>query len=243
MRFSMAGKLSRSFKIALIAALASNVLSAPDLHAEMQPVEVSKHDLENEFREVHQHIVHRRFKLAAERARLMAVRGHAKAQAVMGMLYQHGLGVEKDIKVAIYWLEKAADQELREAESYLGHLYLEGKFVEKDLEKAEMWLLKAAKHGEREAQLHLGLMYLDDKWVKKDVKSGEVWLRAAALQDSEEAKQALEKIPGVNPLEKRTKESESAYSQGLYSIKDSWAGYGDIINSIRAASAGASDSP
>ncbi|MCC7529173.1 MAG: sel1 repeat family protein [Candidatus Melainabacteria bacterium] len=195
------------------------------------------------FQEVHRKIVHKKFKLAAQRAKVMAENGHPKAQHVLGMLYQNGLGVEKDIKLAIYWLEKAAEQGLKEAESYLGHLYLDGKNVEKDVDKAEKWLLTAAKHGEREAQVHLGLMYLDDRVAKKDVRSAEIWLHAAALQDSDEAKQALEKIPGVKALENRTKESQRAYAQGLYDIKDSWAGYGDIVKSVSAASKGASDSP
>ncbi len=195
------------------------------------------------FHEVHHHIVHKKFKLAAEKARIMATNGHPQAQHVLGMLYQNGLGVEKDIKVAIYWLEKAAAQGLKEAENYLGHLYLDGKVVEKDVDKAEKWLLAAARHGELEAQVHLGLMYVDDRAAKKDIKSAEIWLRAAALRDSEEAKIALEKIPGVKTFEQKTKESQKAYSDGLYDIKDSWAGYGEIIKSVNAASKGASDSP
>lgn len=221
-------------QIALAITLAVQLLPITGLQATAAQTE--KQDT---FHEVHHHIVHQKFKLAAEKARVMAVSGHPKAQTVLGMLYQHGLGVEKDIKIALYWLEKAAEQGLKEAESYLGHLYLEGKFVEKDLDKAEKWLLKAAEHGEREAQLHLGLMYLDDKSTKKNIRHAEIWLREAALQDSEEAKKALEKIPGVKALEQRTRESERAYGQGLYSIKDSWAGYGEIVKSVSAASAGA----
>lgn len=197
----------------------------------------------NEFHEVHHHIVHRRFKLAAEKARVMATNGHPQAQHVLGILYQNGLGVEKDIKVAIYWLEKAAAQGLKEAENYLGHLYLDGKVVEKDVDKAEKWLLAAAKHGELEAQVHLGLMYVDDRAAKKDIRSAEIWLRAAALRESEEAKIALEKIPGVKTFEQKSKESQKAYSDGLYDIKDSWAGYGEIIKSVNEASKGASESP
>lgn len=225
-----------SFKLPVI--LFAMVVSVSTLP--IQSTSATKADV---FQEVHHHIVHHKFKLAAERAKVLADKGHPKAQHVLGMLYQNGLGVEKDIKTAIYWLEKAASQGLKEAESYLGHLYLDGKVVEKDVDKAEKWLLCAAKHGEREAQVHLGLMYLDDKAAKKDVKSAEIWLRAAALRDSDEAKQALEKIPAVKDLEKRTKESQKAYSDGLYDIKDSWAGYGEIVKSVSAASRGASDVP
>ena len=203
----------------------------------------SKAAFEDSFHEVHHHIVHHNFKLAAAKARGMADRGHSKAQTVLGMFYLNGLGVEKDLETAVYWLEKAAAQGLREAESYLGRLYLDGKFVKKDLDKAEHWLLKAAQHGEREAQLRLGLMYMDDTWAKKDIKHAQVWLREAALQDSEEARQALEKIPGVKAMEKRSKESQQAYSDGLYNIRDSWAGYGEIVKSVSAASAAASSGP
>lgn len=203
------------------------------------PAQNASSAVPDQFHEVHHHITHQKFKLAAEKASVMAKQGHSKAQTVLGMLYQHGLGVEKDIKQALFWLEKAAMQGLREAESYLGHLYLEGKYVEKDFDKAETWLLKAAQHGEREAQVHLGLLYLNEKFSKKNVKSAEIWLHAAALQDSEEAKEALEKIPGVKAFEKRSEESRKSYSDGLYNIRDSWAGYGEIVKSVSAAANGA----
>jgi TPR repeat protein len=238
MMFFPARNLKRFFKFELPVILFAMVAGASTL-----PIQSTSAANADTFQELHRHIVHKKFKLAAEHAKAMAEKGHPKAQHVLGMLYQNGLGVEKDIKKAIYWLEKAAEQGLKEAESYLGHLYLDGKVVEKDVDKAEKWLLSAAKHGEREAQVHLGLMYLDDKVAQKDVKSAEIWLHAAALQDSDEAKQALEKIPGVKALEKRTKESQNAYAQGLYDIKDSWAGYGDIVKSVSAASKGASDTP
>lgn len=252
-KFPNPNLLSKRSALILIATSAiglSIVQCVPANGHQAKKIEQSKHskraniaESSDSFHEVHHHIINQKFKLAAEKARVLAISGHPKAQAVLGMLYQSGLGVEKDIKVAIYWLEKAAAQGLREAESYLGHLYLEGKYVEKDWDKAEHWLLKAAEHGQSEAQVHLGLMYLDDKWAKKDVKHAEVWLREAALQDSEEAKKALEKIPGVKAFEKRTKESQKAYSDGLYNIKDSWAGYGEIVKSVSAASAGASSVP
>ncbi len=89
--------------------------------------------------------VHRKFKLAAEKTRVMATNGHPKAQHVLGILYQNGLGVEKDINTAIYWLEKAAAQGLKEAESYLGHLYLDGKVVKKDVDKAEKMAARRCK--------------------------------------------------------------------------------------------------
>jgi TPR repeat protein len=238
MKLWIPGALKRLLKLELPAMLFALVLSVSTV--QIQSANATNDDA---FHEVHHHIIHRKFKLAAERARVLATNGHPKAQHVLGLLYQNGLGVEKDIKVAVYWLEKAAEQGLKEAENYLGHLYLDGKVVEKDVDKAEKWLLQAAKHGEREAQVHLGLMYLDDRAAKKDLKSAEIWLHAAALRDSDEAKEALEKIPGVKTLEKNTKESQRAYSDGLYDIKDSWAGYGDIVKSVSAASRGASDSP
>ncbi len=238
MMFFSARNWKRFFRFELLVILSAVVASTSTL-----PIQSTSAKSADTFLEVHRHIVHRKFKLAAERAKVMAAKGHPRAQHVLGMLYQNGLGVEKDIKLAIYWLEKAAGQGLKEAESYLGHLYLDGKVVEKDVDKAEKWLLSAAKHGEREAQAHLGLMYLDDKTAKKDIRHAEIWLRAAALQDSDEAKQALEKIPAVKALEKRTKESQRSYAEGLYDIKDSWAGYGEIIKSVNAASKGASDTP
>lgn len=228
----MSPSRAKSFWIAslLVSTIASQILSPCGIQSDA----ATSHE-SSAYREAHHHVMQRHFDLAATKARVLAEKGHAKAQTLLGILYENGLGVNKDLKLAIFWLEKAASQELKEAENHLGNLYLEGKKVEQDFDKAEMWLKKAAQHGVREAQTHLGLMYLDDKAARKDVHSAEVWLHAAALQDSEEAKKKLETIPGVKQFEARSKASAKDYSDGLYNIKDSWAGYGEIIKSVNSA--------
>ncbi len=54
---------------------------------------------------------------AAEWYKKAADQGHARAQYNLGMMYQHGEGVDQDDKAAVKWLTKAAEQGLREAAS------------------------------------------------------------------------------------------------------------------------------
>ena len=49
-----------------------------------------------------------------------AENGDAEAQATIGSLYSHGLGVPEDDKEAFKWYKKAAEQGLAEAQNDLG---------------------------------------------------------------------------------------------------------------------------
>ena len=53
-----------------------------------------------------------------------------------GLNYERGYGVSQNIEKALYWLEKAAEEEYPTAFVELGDLYFVGEYVEKDLEKS-----------------------------------------------------------------------------------------------------------
>ncbi len=75
-----------------------------------------------------------------------AKQGHAFAHHMIGVAYMTGEGVEKDIKQAIKWFEKAANNfDLPGAMLALGMLYEDGKEVAKDIDKAQAWYAKAEK--------------------------------------------------------------------------------------------------
>ncbi|HEY9786470.1 MAG TPA: tetratricopeptide repeat protein [Candidatus Obscuribacterales bacterium] len=192
---------------------------------------------------IHHALKHGQYKSAAKKARKLAENGHAKAQTILGLLYENGLGVEKDMERAIFWMEKAASQGVAEAENHLGHLYLEGKSIEKDLARAEHWLAKAAEHGVSEAQLHLGTMYLRGHGVKKDINHAAILLRRAADQGSDEAREMMERVPVLKQASDAAKASGQGYSQGLYDLRDSWKGYADIVNSVNSAASGEPNNP
>lgn len=82
--------------------------------------------------------------------------GDLEAQAVVGLLYHLGLGIERDVNLAITWLEKAAKQGSGDAAHNLGTLYLTCEVDRPiDKEKSKYWFNRAKK---------LGFKVSDDRW-------------------------------------------------------------------------------
>jgi len=69
----------------------------------------------------------------------LAEDGDARAQVVMGVMYETGLGVTRDYKAAATWYRKAADQGNARAQYNLGTLYERGDGVPRDEVQALKW--------------------------------------------------------------------------------------------------------
>ncbi|MGA8965943.1 MAG: SEL1-like repeat protein [Pseudolabrys sp.] len=52
----------------------------------------------------------RNYSVAASKALLLAERGNAQAQAILGFIYEHGRGVPQDYAAAVRWYVSAAEQ-------------------------------------------------------------------------------------------------------------------------------------
>lgn len=76
-----------------------------------------------------------------------AVRGHAGAQFMLGVLYFYGKGVVRDDGVAAAWFHKAALKGHAGAQLAFGSLFIDGVGVERDLTTAYTWLTLAADSG------------------------------------------------------------------------------------------------
>jgi len=82
----------------------------------------------------------------------LAKNGNAKAQARVGILYQLGMGVERNVKHAFYWLKKSANQGVGEAAHNLGTLYLTCEpDVASSPQKSKVWYNRAKDLGFIEA--------------------------------------------------------------------------------------------
>jgi uncharacterized protein len=73
-----------------------------------------------------------------------AERGSPVAQTYIGYMYQRGLGVPQNYKVAAGWLNEAAQQGEPTAQFLLGLLFDKGYGVPEDWVQAEVWLNLAA---------------------------------------------------------------------------------------------------
>src|SRR5216683_305998 len=89
--------------------------------------------------------------------RIRAEQGDAEAEAKLGSMYSHGLGVPQDYAEALRWYHKAADQGYAKAQHNLGNMYYYGRGVPQDRGEAERWYHKAADQGDEYARRALGL--------------------------------------------------------------------------------------
>ncbi len=70
-----------------------------------------------------------------------------RAMYQVGYMYDHGQGVDQDIKEAAQWYLKAAEKGNAKAQYRMGLLYATGSGVDKDLKEAEKWYKKSAFQG------------------------------------------------------------------------------------------------
>ncbi|CAF4017631.1 unnamed protein product [Rotaria magnacalcarata] len=140
------------------------------------------------------------YELAAKFYAKAIALGNAAGMYNLAILHQRGLGIKKDIRMAIQLLEQAASQSpimsdkfpvpnvgVAEAEHSLGLHYETGVGVEMNYHKASQWYQRASDHGSSTAANNLGLMYGDGRGVSKDLIKSEQLLRLSAvhLQDAE----------------------------------------------------------
>ena len=81
----------------------------------------------------------------------LAELGDAEAQYNLGVLYDEGAGLVRDLATAADWFHKAAEQGFIDAQTNLGMMYMHGQGVRHDLDTASLWLRKAADQGDKEA--------------------------------------------------------------------------------------------
>ena len=86
--------------------------------------------------------------------------GNPLCQWLWGSTYHYGEdGFPVNVNQAIYWLEKAANQNQDDAMAELGELYQDGELVKRDIEKTIYWYQKAAELKNEIAIERLAMMY------------------------------------------------------------------------------------
>jgi TPR repeat protein len=128
--------------------------------------------------------------------------GHADSQFNVGLMYEQGIGVEKDAAKAIYWYGKSAAQGNSNAQYNLAVLYENGIGTTIDYAKANSWYREASAQGDALAIGNLGMLYIRGDGVNKNLIAGVallIW--SATLDGSPEnlAKQNLASTRGLTP--------------------------------------------
>ena len=107
----------------------------------------------------------------------IAKTGNVESQVILGKLYFQGIQVEKNLKRAKVWFEKAAHAENAQAQYYLSQLYLISGF--RDEEKSNFWLQSAAALNQSDAIESIAEKFIGEenyetagKWLAKGSKMG-----------------------------------------------------------------------
>ncbi len=116
----------------------------------------------------------------------LADRGYPAAQFNIGMLYQNGVGVDRDLTTANAYFADAVDRDFAPAQLELGEAYLEGDGVDQNIDRAVSLMVKAADQGYAQAQYEVGLLYREGDVISRDhVRALEYFLLAAEQGDAE----------------------------------------------------------
>jgi TPR repeat protein len=91
-----------------------------------------------------------------------------RAQYAMGVLFENGLGVNKDLSQAAAWYLKAAEQGNSDAQYNLGAMNEHGVGMPVNYAEAARWYLPAAEIGDIDALSNLGVLYQNGQGVKQD---------------------------------------------------------------------------
>ena len=130
-----------------------------------------------------------------------AEEGHSDSQYNIGLMYEHGIGVDKDEKEALGWYRKSAVQGNALAQFNLGVLYENGRGAAVDFTQANEWYRKASVQGDPLAIGNLGMLYLRGQGVKQNTIAATALLLMSATMDGSpenHAKQNIAKIRGLS---------------------------------------------
>jgi TPR repeat protein len=112
----------------------------------------------------------------------LAEQGDVTAQYNLGVIYENGVGTQRNYRTAVNWYTKAAEQDLQDAQYNLGYMYAHGKGVLENDKIALEWWTKAAERGDAEFQHRLAQIYRSGKDVEESHKAYVKWNTLAAKQ-------------------------------------------------------------
>jgi hypothetical protein len=124
----------------------------------------------------------------------LAEAGEIEAQFGLGLLYEQGQAVMRDLEEAASWYARAAEQGSMRAQTQLGGMYARGDGVAEDWSRAIAWWRRAAAQGSKRAKFHLGQAYQFGSGVERDIDMAIQWYSEAAALGFRAAALHIEQI-------------------------------------------------
>lgn len=141
-----------------------------------------EHKIRTDFSQAVQAYNNEDYVYAARLLRVLARQGHAKAQYLLAIQYDAGLGIVANKEVAFNLYHQAADSGIQAALHNLALSYAKGLGTKKNIHKAVYWWKKAAEKGHIDAQYNLGIIYTSGHGaIEPDLHKALKWWRMAAM--------------------------------------------------------------
>jgi len=131
--------------------------------------------------------------------RPLAEQGNADAAFNLGQAYRLGRGVPTNLAAAQTWLERAARKDHVDAQTTLGLLLFENGNQTGGLR----WLKLAAEQGEARALLIYGTALFNGDNMPRNPVLGYAYVSRAAAQGLKPAKETLEQLDAILPVDQR----------------------------------------
>jgi len=131
------------------------------------------------------------FETAYAMLRPLAAAGNAQAALTIGIMHEHGQGIEQNNALAMRWYTQAAAEGMPRVQHDLGVKYYLGDTVDADPKMAAHWWHKAAKQGLADSQYSLGILYLRGKGVERDENTAASYFTKAAEQGHTQAQYSI----------------------------------------------------
>lgn len=131
-------------------------------------------------------------KNAAKWCRLAGETGDAKGWVMLGVLYENGDGVRKNLREAFKCYENAKNLNDAEGKFHLSRMYLDGRGTKQNTKQGIHWLTESAEQGYVKAQMRLACCYIIKEYVEYNFEEGIKWFTAATNQGDEDAAFFLE---------------------------------------------------
>ncbi|MDK9713411.1 MAG: sel1 repeat family protein [Sulfuritalea sp.] len=126
-----------------------------------------------------------------------AIQGNAYAETRLGDLYEQGLGIPPNAKLAFDWRIKAALRGEVPAQVKVGRMYQEGIGVDKNSDLAAHWFRRAAAEGSTEAHYLLDRINRYGSDAEVENAAARTWFEKAARQGYESAALLLNMIRSI----------------------------------------------
>ncbi|KAG0244933.1 hypothetical protein BGW41_005532 [Actinomortierella wolfii] len=119
---------------------------------------------------------------------------HVQGQVGVVTLYDCGKGVKQELKKAVAWYRKGADQGSSFAQYMLGRMYQVGLGVVQDDVMAESWYRRAAEQGHVDSQFNLGVMLEKGRSADGGYVEAASWFLKAAQEGHTKAQVCLARL-------------------------------------------------